>query len=59
MSGPGQNIRSINRLHRVLYFDTYDQHDAEGFINIFGLPLQVEAILEREGARPSKRRDFK
>ena len=39
--------------------DVYDQHDAEGFINIFGLPLQVEAILEREGARPSKRRDFK
>ena len=39
--------------------DVYDQHDAEGFINIFGLPLQVEAILEREGARPSKRRDLK
>jgi len=39
--------------------DVYDQHDAEGFINIFGLPLKVEAILEREGARASKRRDFK
>ena len=37
----------------------YDQHDAEGFINIFGLPLKVEAILEREGARPSERRTFK
>ncbi len=39
--------------------DVYNQHDAEGFINIFGLPLKVEAILEREGARASKRRDFK
>ncbi|HLA41275.1 MAG TPA: argininosuccinate synthase [Candidatus Glassbacteria bacterium] len=36
----------------------YDQHDAEGFINIFGLPLTVDAILEREGARPSLRRNF-
>jgi hypothetical protein len=34
----------------------YNQHDAEGFINIFGLPLTVEAILDREGARPSGRR---
>ena len=39
--------------------DVYNQHDAEGFINIFGLPLKVEAILEREGARASMRRDFK
>ncbi|HUU26736.1 MAG TPA: argininosuccinate synthase [archaeon] len=38
--------------------DVYNQHDAEGFINIFGLPLTVEAILDREGARPSQRRNF-
>jgi argininosuccinate synthase len=36
--------------------DVYNQHDAEGFINIFGLPLTVEAILDREGARPTGRR---
>jgi argininosuccinate synthase len=31
--------------------DVYDQHDAEGFINIFGLPLTVEAVLKKEGIR--------
>jgi len=31
--------------------DVYDQHDAEGFINIFGLPLTVEAVLKKTGAR--------
>jgi len=39
--------------------EVYNQHDAEGFINIFGLPLTVEAILDREGARPSERRTFR
>ncbi len=31
--------------------EVYDQKDAEGFINLFGLPLKVKAILdaEREG----------
>ncbi|MEA2063862.1 MAG: argininosuccinate synthase [Gemmatimonadota bacterium] len=27
--------------------DVYDQSDAEGFINIFGLPLTVEALMKR------------
>jgi len=31
--------------------DVYDQHDAEGFINIFSLPLTVEALLKKEGSR--------
>jgi argininosuccinate synthase len=26
----------------------YNQRDAEGFINLFGLPLQVRALLERQ-----------
>ena len=29
--------------------DVYNQADAEGFIRIFGLPMKVEAMLEREG----------
>ncbi len=37
--------------------DVYNQHDAEGFINIFGLPLTVDAILDIEGARRTGRRD--
>ncbi|MDO8733696.1 MAG: argininosuccinate synthase [Elusimicrobiota bacterium] len=28
--------------------DIYNQKDAEGFINLFGLPLKVEAILRRQ-----------
>ena len=28
--------------------DVYDQRDAEGFINLFGLPLKVEAMLALE-----------
>jgi argininosuccinate synthase len=28
--------------------DVYDQSDAEGFINLFGLPLKVRALIERE-----------
>jgi argininosuccinate synthase len=29
--------------------DVYDQKDAEGFINLFGLPLKVKALLDIEG----------
>jgi argininosuccinate synthase len=29
--------------------DVYDQADAEGFINLFGLPLKVKALLDLEG----------
>jgi len=29
--------------------DVYDQRDAQGFINLFGLPLKVQALLELEG----------
>jgi len=29
----------------------YNQKDAEGFINLFGLPLKVRALLESEGFR--------
>jgi argininosuccinate synthase len=28
--------------------DVYDQGDAEGFINLFGLPLKVKALVERK-----------
>jgi argininosuccinate synthase len=28
--------------------DVYDQSDAEGFINLFGLPLKVRALIDRE-----------
>jgi argininosuccinate synthase len=28
--------------------DVYDQSDAEGFINLFGLPLKVRALLDRQ-----------
>jgi argininosuccinate synthase len=28
--------------------DVYDQHDAEGFINLFGLPLKVNALVEKQ-----------
>ena len=31
--------------------DVYNQADAEGFIKLFGLPLKVHAMLDREGAR--------
>lgn len=33
--------------------DIYDQTDAEGFINLFGLPLKVEAMLALEGGEES------
>lgn len=29
--------------------DVYDQKDAEGFINLFGLPLKVQALIDIEG----------
>ncbi len=28
--------------------EVYNQRDAEGFINLFGLPITVKAILEKE-----------
>jgi argininosuccinate synthase len=28
--------------------DVYDQRDAEGFINLFGLPLKVKAFVDRQ-----------
>jgi argininosuccinate synthase len=31
--------------------DVYDQKDAEGFINLFGLPMKVRSMLEVEGFR--------
>lgn len=33
--------------------DIYDQTDAEGFINLFGLPMKVEAMLALEGGMDS------
>lgn len=33
--------------------DVYNQQDAEGFINLFGLPLKVEAMLALEGSTRS------
>ena len=34
--------------------DLYDHHDAEGFINLFGLPLKVRAMLAQESAKNQK-----
>ncbi len=31
--------------------DLYDHHDAEGFINLFGLPLTVRAMMEQRTGR--------
>jgi len=47
--------RSPYSLYRTDYVtfeedDVYDQHDAEGFIRLFGLPLKVQALLSREEA---------
>ena len=28
--------------------DVYNQHDAEGFINLFGLPVKVKALLDQK-----------
>jgi argininosuccinate synthase len=30
--------------------DVYDQHDAEGFIRLFGLPLKVQSLLKGESS---------
>jgi len=35
--------------------EVYNQHDAEGFINLFGLPLKVQAMMEkRTGLKKNK-----
>jgi argininosuccinate synthase len=31
--------------------DVYDQSDAEGFINLFGLPMKVSALIDMENGR--------
>lgn len=31
--------------------DLYDHHDAEGFINLFGLPLKVRALMEQAAGK--------
>jgi carbamoyl-phosphate synthase large subunit len=36
--------------------DVYDQHDAEGFINLFGLPQKVKALVDIEGFGESEYR---
>jgi len=36
--------------------DVYDQKDAEGFINCFGLPMKVRALLDIEGTGESSYR---
>ena len=36
--------------------DVYDQQDAEGFIQLFGLPLKVEALLSIDGGGKSRYR---
>ncbi len=37
--------------------DVYDQKDAQGFINLFGLPLKVRALLDIEGLGRSSYRE--
>jgi len=34
--------------------DVYDQSDAEGFINLFGLPLKVKALIDLENGTPAE-----
>ena len=36
--------------------DVYNQQDAEGFINLFGLPLKVKALIDIEGTGVSEYR---
>ena len=36
--------------------DVYNQQDAEGFINLFGLPMKVEALLNIDGGGQSRYR---
>jgi argininosuccinate synthase len=33
------------------YDDVYNQKDAEGFINLFGLPLKVRALMQKEAKK--------
>ncbi len=50
-----QSPHSLYRTDYVTFEDddVYDQHDAEGFIRLFGLPLKVQALLSRdEETRP-------
>ncbi len=53
--------KSPNSLYREDYAsfgeeDVYNQQDAEGFIQLFGLPLKVEALLNIDGGKPSRYR---
>ena len=34
--------------------DLYDHHDADGFINLFGLPLKVRAMKMQEVEKSQK-----
>jgi argininosuccinate synthase len=34
--------------------DVYDQSDAEGFINLFGLPLKVKALIDMENGEAAE-----
>lgn len=36
--------------------DVYNQKDAQGFIQLFGLPMKVEALLDIEGGKESRYR---
>ena len=38
--------------------EVYDQKDAEGFINLFGLPLKVEAMLKMNGETSYDQPDY-
>jgi argininosuccinate synthase len=38
--------------------DVYDQSDATGFINLFGLPLKVRALVDRENGTPREAPDY-
>jgi argininosuccinate synthase len=39
--------------------EVYNQKDAEGFINLFGLPGKVEALLDMEGEHDIRYRNRK
>ena len=60
LAHPNQ-VRVLDRASSFSLYDTsiagfamksdYDQKDAEGFINILGLPIKLAAIRKRLGAR--------
>jgi argininosuccinate synthase len=61
------NIRVLDRQSPYSLYDTsigsfvmsadYNQKDAEGFINILGLPLRLEAALrKKQAAKPARRK---